>query len=339
MPKAKKLPSGSWRCQASHKGTRRSFTAATKKEAEYMAAEWQMNAELSSNPENWTLGTAIDNYIEEKRAVLSPSTIQGYEKIRNNAFQSIMDTPIDKLTADSLTAAVRAEMQRKPANRRAQTMSPKSVCNNYGLISSVLRRYMPKKSYHVDLPKKARRIRTLPDPKEIYLAVKDTNSELPVLLAMWLSFSMSEIKGLTKSNSIDGDYLTIREVVIYVDNMELRKDIAKQVTRNRRLKIPTRIKKLIDQVDGDVICPESGDRIRKRFQSRIRAAGLPHMTFHDLRHVSASIMAVLHVPDKYAQDRGGWASDHIMKTVYTEIFSEERQRVDNLIDEYFEKIL
>ena len=34
--------------------------------------------------------------------------------------------------------------------------------------------------------------------------------ELAVLLAMWLSFTQSEIRGLTKSKSIDGDYITIK---------------------------------------------------------------------------------------------------------------------------------
>ena len=41
MPKAEKLPSGMWRCQASIDGERRSFTAWTKREAEFMALEWQ----------------------------------------------------------------------------------------------------------------------------------------------------------------------------------------------------------------------------------------------------------------------------------------------------------
>ena len=42
MAKAKKLPSGNWRCRAYDKETRKykSFTAETKKEAELMALEW-----------------------------------------------------------------------------------------------------------------------------------------------------------------------------------------------------------------------------------------------------------------------------------------------------------
>lgn len=63
------------------------------------------------------------------------------------------------------------------------------------------------------------------------------------------------------------------------------------------------------------------------------------MTFHDLRHESASIMALLRVPDKYALERGGWKSDKVMKKVYTHTFSDERQKVDNIIDGYFEELI
>ena len=62
---------------------------------------------------------------------------------------------------------------------------------------------------------------------------------------------------------------------------------------------------------------------------------MPGITFHDLRHINASVMAMLRIPDKYAQDRGGWKTDHVMKSVYTEVFSEERQRVDTVVDDYF----
>ena len=50
-------------------------------------------------------------------------------------------------------------------------------------------------------------------------------------------------------------------------------------------------------------------------------------------------MALLRIPDQYAQERGGWKSDKIMKRVYTQTFAEDRERVDDTIDEYFENIL
>lgn len=49
-------------------------------------------------------------------------------------------------------------------------------------------------------------------------------------------------------------------------------------------------------------------------------------------------MAALRIPDKYAQERGGWKSDKIMKKVYTQIFSEVRVAVDDKIDGYFDNI-
>ena len=216
--------------------------------------------------------------------------------------------------------------------------SPKTVQIEFGLISSTLKRFCPDLSFSVSLPKKSRRIRTLPLPKDVYAAVHGTEIELPVLLAMWLSFTMSEIRGLTKSKSIDGDYITIREVLVHVGGEDIRKDLAKEITRNRRHRMPKYIKDLIDQVDGDIIVPITEKALSYRFRKCMERNDMD-ITFHDLRHINASLMAVLKIPDKYAQERGGWKTDHIMKSVYTETFSEERQKVDEIIDGYFEQIL
>lgn len=340
MATAKKLPSGNWRALVySHtdKDKKRhyeSFTAPTKREAEKLAADYVYNKEQSSDQSKITLGEAIDQYIESKKSILSPATIRGYKRIRKYAFQSLMDIPIKKITNSMLADAVLAEMDRSPHGKTTK-LTPKTVKNEYGLISSVLSKHNPGRVYHVDLPRVARKIRTLPEPSEIFRAVKGTNVELPCLLAMWLSFSESEIRGLTKSNSIDGDYITIREVVVYSDDGFVRKELAKTSTRTRRHKIPPYIKSLIDQVDGDILVPQNPSVILRSFKRHMRAAGLPEISFHDLRHVNASLMAVLHIPDKYAQERGGWATDNIMKQVYTEVFSAERQRVDDTINDYF----
>ena len=284
---------------------------------------------------NWTLREAVDKYIDLKRPVLSPTTISRYESVRSHAFQDIMDISLRKLTSNMLQNAINTEINRKPADKRTEFLSPKTVRNNYGLIASTLKRYCPDQNFTVDLPKKARRIRTLPLPEDVYKAVYGTDIELPVLLAMWLSFTMSEIRGLTKSKSIDGDYITIREVLVNVEGVDVRKDLAKEITRNRRHRMPEYIKNLIDQVDGDIIVPYTPSQLYKKLQKALRASDVPLISFHDLRHINASLMAMLQIPDKYAQERGGWKTDHIMKSVYTETFSEERKRVDNVIDDYF----
>lgn len=344
MAKAKRLPSGNWRTRVGYTGAdgsrhTRSFTARTKKEAEFLAAEFAMEKDRLADSDRWTLAEACDQYIELKRPVLSPTTIQGYEYNRRYSFQSIMDIPIDKITSVMLQKAVNEESMRKPANK-AGTISPKSVKNAYGFISAVLAKYLPDRTFRVDLPKIPRKIRRqLPSPAEIYQAVKGTRMELPVLLAMWLSFTESEIRGLTKSKSIDGDYITIREVVVVVEAMDIRKEMAKEVTRNRRHRMPSRIKELVGKAEGDIIVPMTPSMLLKGLKKCLREADLPVITFHDLRHINASVMAMLHVPDVYAQERGGWKTDHVMKTVYTETFSQERERVDDMIDDYFESLI
>ncbi len=50
-------------------------------------------------------------------------------------------------------------------------------------------------------------------------------------------------------------------------------------------------------------------------------------------------MAMLRIPDKYAMERGGWKTEKVMKKVYTHTFSEEREKVDGVIDNYFKTAL
>lgn len=66
----------------------------------------------------------------------------------------------------------------------------------------------------------------------------------------------------------------------------------------------------------------------------------PHYNlFVCFRHLNASVMLSLGVPDKYAMERGGWATNSTLKNVYQHTFSEERKQVDEMIDRYFEEAL
>ena len=80
-------------------------------------------------------------------------------------------------------------------------------------------------------------------------------------------------------------------------------------------------------------------QIYHRFQAILEKSNMPHMTFHDLRHINASVMAMLNIPEKYAQERGGWKTPYVMKNVYMHTFSEERIAVDDKIDSYFENTM
>ena len=78
--------------------------------------------------------------------------------------------------------------------------------------------------------------------------------------------------------------------------------------------------------------------IRNHFKALLAEHNL-EMTFHDLRHLNASIMLMLGIPDKYAMERGGWSTNSTLKAVYQHTFSEERKIVDEKIDSYFNSII
>lgn len=367
MPIAKKLPSGSWRCRVyTHseiktdengnviydpktgkpklKKIYQSFTSDNptlkgKAEAEGLASQFRLRKDIIKNPRSLTLRQAIDDYIETSDALLSPTTIQGYRKTQRVAFLDIMDMPITKIDNDILKRAVNKEKKRisNRSKKNPKPISGKTLRNEYGLIRTVLNVYNPSVSYSVKMPEKEEKIKELIRPEKILAVVNGTEIELPVLLAVWLSFSMSEVRGLTKSKSIQNGYITIGDVVVDVNNKPLRKEQAKVHTRIRKHKIPEYIQNLIDQTDPDIdeLVPMSGHAIYMRWTRLLEKNNLPHMSFHDLRHVNASVMALLRVPDKYAMERGGWKTDKVMKKVYTHTFSDERQAVDNAIDNFF----
>ncbi|MGN1415618.1 MAG: site-specific integrase, partial [Oscillospiraceae bacterium] len=185
----------------------------------------------------------------------------------------------------------------------------------------------------LSLPKKTRKFKRLPTPEEVIEAVRGTDIELPVLMGMWLGMRISEILGARKSD-IDGNILTINQVIVTVDKKEVVKQTAKTYNSNRQLRLPKYILDLIDNTDGDRLVPETRSSVYHKFKRKMHTIGYD-ISFHDLRHVNASVMAFLDIPDIYAMERGGWSNTATLKGVYQQTFDNERISVDNKIDDYF----
>ena len=346
--KAERLPSGSYRRRIySHTepdGRRVyvSITAPTVRELNMREAEVRLDlAEKRPKAGAETVEQAVTRYVTENATLLSPSTVRGYETIRVHAFPDLMRWRLSELTPEAVRRAVALEVERKGPQGRF--ISPKTVRNEYGLLSAVLRAYVPGLDLSgVRLPQRTITKHDISTPEQIFEAVKGSEIELPVLLAMWLSFTASEIQGLTRSSiSADGSQITIRQVVVEGPEGMTVKASGKTTKRQRTLPLPPYIRGLIAQLpkDQEKLVTLQPYAIRYRFKCALEAAGLPHMTFHDLRHVNASTMAMLRIPDAYAQERGGWSSDRIMKSVYTQTYREERSAADAAVDAYFSGVV
>lgn len=338
MASAKKLPSGMWRVllydgkDESGKRKYKSFTAATKKQAEAEAALYAIQKKKQEQS-GMTVGEAIDAYIQSKENVLSPSTIGGYRVSRRNQLQGLMDIKLDDIDNKTVQAEI---------NREALRLSPKTLRNAHGLLSAALAVYLPDFTLRTTLPAKDHKVIELPSPQDVINAIRGTEIELPCMLALWLSLRMSEVRGI-KYSDIKNGVLTIRSTKINIDGQDVVRQKTKTYNSTRKIRVPDHIMQLIEKQkqdnDNEFVVTLSGQAIYKRLSRLLERNGIQHMRFHDLRHMNASVMLQLGIPDKYAMERGGWSTDSTLKQVYQHTFDDKRIEIDSQIDDYFNKLL
>lgn len=116
--------------------------------------------------------------------------------------------------------------------------------------------------------------------------------------------------------------------MVNVNGEKVVKSQMKEFERSHLHVVPPYILNLISECTNEYLVTYSRQKIYKRWTALLEQHGIQHITFHDLRHVNASVMHLLHIPDKYAMERGGWKTDATMKAVYQNVFSEQRLEVD-----------
>ena len=350
MAKGKRLPSGNirvleWVGKDVTKSGYKSFTAPTEDEAQYLAKKFKRDLKQNKTDiaiGNVTLSDAIDAYIESRDAIISPTTKEGYEKIQRNYFQGLMSTPINKIDSNALQRAVNEECKRISTITKRK-LSPKTIRSAYALVVSAIKMYNRYADFDiVSLPQSIEVDYATPDTEtiaRIFSAVTDTPIEIPVLLATWLSLSMSEVRGL-KWSDVKEDHIDVNKSVVTAYGEHIVKT-TKTPQRKRKIPLPAYIKSRIDATErlGEYVTDLSGQAIYKQFMRTLKQNDIPHCRFHDLRHAAASVAHLLNTPDKYIMKRGGWKTPHIMKRVYTQTFSEAELAAAQKIDGYFDELL
>ena len=221
MAKAKKLPSGNWRVNlydytdpATGKRIYKSFTATTKKEAEYMAAEYKLDGkQRTASAGDMTLKEAYTRYIDSKTNVLSPSTIREYRRSARNDLQDIMPLKLRDITQEAVQRSI---------NQFAANHAPKTVRNAHGLLSAVLGVYYPSFQLSTGLPQKQKTRITIPTEAEVKAlleAAEGTNMHQAILLAAVGTLRRSEICALTQSDVHDNGVM-VNKAMVCDDNHE-----------------------------------------------------------------------------------------------------------------------
>lgn len=352
MATAKKLPSGSWRCQVySHtesttmpdgsikqKRIYKSFTCSDpskkgKRICEQKAAAWAAEKEneifrgQNTTIENMTLKDACERYIVDRTGILSPGTIREYKRSVKKDMQNIMQIPLSDLTQDDI---------QEELNREAQVHSPKTIYNMHGFLSTVLKTYRPDFALRTTLPKKVRPkiyVPTDEEIKKILEYVQGDVMEIPILLAAFGPMRRSEICALT-SDHIDGNLVHVEYAMVMNDNHEWVLKRPKSFAGDRYISFPDFAAAKLQGIRGRIV-ELNPDQISKRFADALRKCDVHHFRFHDLRHYCASIQHAIGIPDSYIMQRGGWGNDNTLKNVYRHTMSDREKEMNAKANTFF----
>lgn len=354
MATAKKLPSGSWRVLVySHTetvinpdGTKKqkriyeSFTsddpsARGKREAEKMAADWAADKNKRIQGGELTVSEALERYLKLNSNVLSPSTLKGYRSMVPR-YSSISSVKLSKLSADSVQTWI---------NDLAEEYSGKYVRNIYGFFTAVISFLYPAAHFNINLPAVAVKDIYIPSDAEITKLLDYFKENDPVVLtavyfAAFGTMRRSEVCGV---RPCDVDFTTkqihIRQTRVNSESGYIFKESGKTKKSNRIISFPDFVIESLPNIPSDQCYVDlNPDTLYSRYRDGVQSAGLPHFTFHDLRHYSASIMHALGVPEKYIMDQGGWKSNYTLNRVYRQSLSDYQKKYNDMLQSHFSEL-
>lgn len=316
IPKARQLPSGAWFCRVRVDGQDIAITRATEKEAiaEAMASKSGIK-EAARQPQRKTVKQAINDYIDARRNILSPATIRGYARIRDNRFASMMNKDISTITQEQWQRAVNAE---------ARNYSAKTLTNSWRFLASVIHESTGKK-ITVRLPQIVHNPRPWLTPEQILIfveAIKGTSIEIPALLAL-SSLRSSELLDL-KWTDIDLDAKTILvsgAAVVDEEGNLIHKIENKNSSSRRTVPIIPPLEAALRAAPRkrEYVVTMTSNWIYKSINRICIENDLPEVGIHGLRHSFASLAYHLQIPEKIAMQIGGWANDQTMHKIYTHL--------------------
>ena len=347
LPTADKISPNRWRCRVTVAGKTTTVYGESEYEAQVKAVQALADAKKDATDRqsgDLTVEKAIQNYIDKSTPSLSPSSIYGYTKILNNnkRYTTLRNLSVNNLTHDIIQHEIDLMKDAKTSGRKGG-YSQKTIVEAMSLMFTAIKDY---KTFHLDdfkFPQARPRKPRFLEPSEITRlreVLRGDRYELFLNLAVWLGMRRSELLGLHwKSVDLDKKRLTVECALVESTSGKVYKWETKNETSYRTLELSDHLVSLFeahapaDEREGTVFEPKM-DAAYKHFWRLCEKHDLKFPGLHGLRHTNASLLLSLGVEVPVILERGGWATDRVMKAVYAHAFEERKQVAASKINDF-----
>lgn len=334
IPEPRRLPSGSYFIQLRLNGSSVPVTARTAREckraAELIKAEHRAGKRQIAASYERTLAQVLKAYLDKHEAVLSPSTVRGWESYRLHRFAAYRDRAIGKIDWQQMITD------------EAASVAPKTVKCAWGFVAKALRDEAGIEPPRVRLPQVP--VREIPflQPNEIKLflaAIKGNIAERAALL---------ELHGLRRSEVLGLDWadVDIKKGLLHIkgatvqnkDGAFVKKETNKNSSSTRTIPIMIpRLRELLEEEQnktGAVVTIAANTMLRN-IKEACAAAGVTQVGNHGLRHSFASLGYHLGLSERQLMQLGGWSDYTTMHKIYVRVAAEDEKAAQNKITAFY----
>ena len=312
------------------KSVTKRFTAETRDELKRMVTEYQYKFRMDvarQKSRGMTLYDAYGEYISSREHLLSPASVRSYKGLQKSSFPSLMNRNIFRITEEDA---------QKDVNQMATENSPKTIRDKVALLNSVLKAYRGI-TFDLYLPQRKKKELYIPTKEEVDKLlefVRNTEWEVPILLASHCGLRRGEIAALTWDDiDFEHDTIHINKALGVTDDNSYKLKPPKSYAGYRDADMPQIVKIVLLRLSEEQkpLIAISINTMSNKFPSVLQRANLHTFRFHDLRHYFASRLLALGVPDLYVIRIIGHSTTSMLKEHYQHILSDEDKRYREMI--------
>lgn len=307
-----------------------SITAPTKREWKQLEAEFKANRK-GKTAKDMTIRDCIEQYIDSKSGVLSPSTLVTYQSYKKK---------LAPLYDIRLSAIDSADVQYCMSNL-SKELKANSLHTVYVLLMASINMADDTRRFKVTLPTDPPHEYNIPSDREVLLLMENAVPEMKlcIALAAFGTLRRGEVCALEYSDVLyDFDAVYVHSGIVKdKDKGWIKKEMPKTAGSVRRIILPENVMDMIGHGEGPIIHYNPGT-LSRCFAGLRKRLGLK-CRFHDLRHYAASTMHAMGIPDKYIMERGGWSSDRVLKEIYQNVLPDRAKVFTEKVNDYYTEML